>query len=182
MFPAGSAEYLFEAPSQLRTLPQCGGRRYRGMMTDRETHQRHTSQPTDAVPPVPSGKQATALWSAMEQEDGLYTILEAARRLGFGSGPNLRASRLTGEGRVLAVKRGDTFLYPGFQFDVPGGRMIPAVKDVIRLGRWMGWTDEQVALWFYTPNRSLRGRRPVDVRDDEEKLISTAEKDIGAPD
>lgn len=114
----------------------------------------------------------------MEREDGLYTILEAARRLGFGYGPNLRASQLTGKGRILAVRRGDAFLYPGFQFDEPGGRMVPPVKDVIRLGRWMGWTDEQIALWFYTPNSSLRGKRPVDVRADEEKLISAAEKDI----
>ena len=147
-------------------------------MTDRETHQRHSSQPTGAIRRIPSGKKADALFSAMEREDGLYTILEAAQRLGFGYGPNLRASRLTGKGRVLAVKRGDAFLYPGFQFDVPGGRMVPAVKDVIRLGRWMGWTDEQVALWFYTPNNLLQGKRPVDVRTDEEKLISAAEKDI----
>lgn len=147
-------------------------------MTDRETHQRHSSHPTGVLRTIPSGKKADALWSSMEREDGLYTILEAAQRLGFGYGPNLRASRLTGKGRVLAVKRGAQFLYPGFQFDVPGGRMIPPVKDVIRLGRWMGWTDEQIALWFYTPNSALQGKRPVDVRADEEKLISTAEKDI----
>lgn len=112
------------------------------------------------------------------EKDGLYTITEAARRLGFGYGPNARAGRLTGKGKVLAVKRGQHFLYPGFQFDEPGGRMRPAVKDVIRLGRWAGWTDEQLALWFYAPNRALRGKRPVDVRDDEEQLISTAEKDM----
>lgn len=151
-------------------------------MTDRETHQRHSSRPAGPVPAVPSGKRADAVWSAMEREHGLYTILEAAQRLGFGYGPNLRASRLTGKGRVLAVRRGQAFLYPGFQFDQPGGRMLPAVKDVIRLGRMMGWTDEQVALWFYTPNSVLQGKRPVDVRDDEAKLISTAEKDIGGKD
>lgn len=148
-------------------------------MSDRDTHQRHSSQPTGAIPSIPSGKNAEALWRAMRQEHGLYTISEAAERLGFGYGPNLRAGRLTGKGRVLAVQRGGTFLYPGFQFDEPGGRTIPAVKDVIRMGRWAGWKDEQVALWFYSPNPSLQGKRPVDVRDDEESLISTAEKDMG---
>lgn len=113
------------------------------------------------------------------EKDGLYTITEAALRLGFGYGPNARASRLTGKGKVLAVKRGDKFLYPAFQFDEPGGRLLPAVKDVIRLGRSAGWTDEQVALWFYATNRSLRGKRPVEVRDDEEQLIGTAQKDMG---
>lgn len=115
----------------------------------------------------------------MEQEHGLYSISEAAQRLGFGAGPNLRAGQLTGRGRVLAVQRGGTFLYPGFQFDEPAGRTVPAVKDVVRRGRWAGWKDEQIALWFYSPNTSLQGRRPVDVRDDEEKLITTAEKDMG---
>ncbi|MCC3270754.1 hypothetical protein MUG94_02290 [Arthrobacter gengyunqii] len=147
-------------------------------MSDRDTHQRHSSHPTGAIRSIPSGKNADALWRAMEREHGLYTITEAAQRLGFGYGPNLRAGRLTGKARVLAVHRGNTFLYPGFQFDEPGGRTIPTVKDVVRRGRWAGWTDEQVALWFYSPNRSLQGKRPVDVRDDEEKLISTAEKDM----
>lgn len=147
-------------------------------MTDRETHQRHSSHPTGALRSLPTGKKADALWSAMQQEHGLYPILEAAQRLGFGYGPNLRASRLTGKGKVLAVRRGQAFLYPGFQFDEPGGRVIPAVKDVIRLGRWMNWPDEQIALWFYSPNRSLQGKRPVDVRDDEEKLIAAAETDM----
>ncbi|MET4061951.1 hypothetical protein ABIB35_003529 [Arthrobacter sp. UYP6] len=148
-------------------------------MSDRDTHQRHSSHPTGAIRSIPTGKNAEALWRAMQREHGLYTISEAAARLGFGYGPNLRAGRLTGKGRVLAVQRNGTFLYPGFQFDEPGGRTVPAVKDVVRMGRWAGWKDEQVALWFYTPNRSLQGKRPVDVRDDEEKLISTAEKDMG---
>ena len=147
-------------------------------MTDREIHQGQSSHPTGAIRSIPSGKKADAVWTSMEREDGLYTILEAAQRLGFGYGPNLRASQLTGEERVLAVKRGGHFMYPGFQFDVPGGRVIPSVKDVIRRGRGMGWTDEQIALWFYTSNSALQGKRPVDIRDDEKKLISTAEKDI----
>lgn len=148
-------------------------------MTDRETHQRHSSPPPGPSPAIPSGKTADPVWSTMRREHGLYTILETAQRLGFGYEPNLRASRLTGKGGILAVRRGqEAFLYPGFQFDEPGGRMLPAVQDVIRLGRRMGWTDEQVALWFYLPNKALRGKRPVDFRDDEEKLIGTAEKDM----
>lgn len=147
-------------------------------MSDRDTDRRQSSHPAGTVPGIPSGEKAEALWRAMQQEHGLYTISEAAQRLGFGSGPNLRARLLTGKGRVLAVQRGGTFLYPGFQFDEPGGRTIPAVKDVVRRGRWTGWKDEQIALWFYSSNPALHGKRPVDVRDDEEKLITTAEKDM----
>ena len=175
MIPARCGENLFGP------LPHCLNARDGctvDVMSDRETHQRHTSQSTGSGPAGPSFKDAEALWRTMAQEHGLYTITEAAHRLGFGHGHNLRATRLTGKGRVLAVRRGDTFRYPGFQFDEPSGRALPAVKDVVRRGRWAGWTDEQVALWFYAPNRLLQGKRPVDVRGDEEKLISTAEADI----
>ena len=113
----------------------------------------------------------------MEREGGLFTVAEIAQRLGFGGGPNAMARQLTGKGRILAVQRGEHFLYPGFQFD-PGGRVIPAVKDVIRMGRYAGWPDEQIALWFYTPNRQLSGKRPVDVRDNEEQLLNVAEENI----
>ena len=115
----------------------------------------------------------------MEREGGLYTVTQIAQQLGFGGGPNAMARQLTGKGRILAVHRGGHFLYPGFQFDWAGGRVLPTVKDVVRMGRYAGWPDEQIALWFYTPNRRLSNKRPVDVRDNEEQLMSLAEEDIG---
>ena len=114
----------------------------------------------------------------MEREGGLFTVADLAMQLGFGGGSNSMARQLTGKGRVLAVQRNGHFLYPGFQFDAAGARVIPAVKDVIRMGRYAGWPDEQIALWFYTPNRKLSGKRPVDVRDNEEQLMNLAEADI----
>ena len=115
----------------------------------------------------------------MEHEDGLFSISEIAQQLGFGGGANSMARQLTGKGRILAVQRHGHFLYPGFQFDAAGARVIPAVKDVIRMGRYAGWPDEQIAMWFYTPNRRLSGKRPVDVRQDEEQLLGLAEENIG---
>lgn len=158
-------------------------------MSDRQP-QRHSSAKAPAGPGQAAkrgtGKGPAAArdtekrWQVMEREGGLYTVAEMAQRLGFGGGPNAMARQLTGKGRVLAVQRGGHFLYPGFQFDPAGPRVIPAVKDVIRMGRYAGWPDEQIALWFYTPNPQLSGKRPVDVRDNEEKLLGVAEENISA--
>ena len=156
-------------------------------MNDRQP-QRHSSE--KAVPgTAPAAKrgagknpaadrEAEKQWQVMEREGGLFTVAEIAQRLGFGGGPNAMARQLTGKGRVLAVKRGEHFLYPGFQFDSASARVIPAVKDVIRMGRYAGWPDEQIALWFFTPNRQLSGKRPVDVRTNEDQLLSVAEENI----
>ena len=156
-------------------------------MSDRQP-QRHSSEKAPNGPtPVPkrgagkgtaAARDAEKQWQAMEREGGLFTVAEMAQRLGFGGGPNAMARQLTGKGRVLAVQRNGHFLYPGFQFDSAGPRVIPAVKDVIRMGRYAGWPDEQIALWFYTPNRQLSGKRPVDVRENEEQLLSVAEENI----
>ena len=157
-------------------------------MSDREP-QRHSSQKTPGAPASPprrttgkggaGGRDTEKQWQAMEKEGGLLTVSDLARQMGFGGGANAMARQLTGKGRILAVQRGGHFLYPGFQFDRGAGRVIPTVKDVIRMGRYAGWPDEQIALWFYTPHRQLSGKRPVDVRDNEEQLINLAEADIG---
>ncbi|MCQ1987380.1 hypothetical protein [Arthrobacter sp. zg-Y844] len=120
-----------------------------------------------------------AQWQSMEREDGLYTVAQIAQQLGFGGGPNSMARQLTGKGRILVVKRGEQFLYPGFQFDWNAERVLPTVKDVVRMGRQAGWPDERIALWFYTSHRRLSDKRPVDVRANEEELITLAGEEFG---
>lgn len=117
-------------------------------------------------------------WAAIRQEFGMYTISELASLLHFGGPENLRAAHLTGKARVLAVARQGTFLYPGFQFDEARTRMVPAVKDIVRMGRLQGWRDEDLLRWFCRPNPQLSGRRPVDVLQDEELLLPAAEHDL----
>ena len=108
----------------------------------------------------------------------MYTIGELADRLDFGGQDNLRANLLTGKARVLAVQDKGTFLYPGFQFDEVRTRILPSVKDIIRLGRLNGWRDEELLRWFSRPNPLLSGKRPVDVLQDEELILPAAEKDL----
>ncbi|MCC3301996.1 hypothetical protein [Arthrobacter sp. zg-Y895] len=157
-------------------------------MSDRET-QRHSSLPPRQAPGSSPNLGSSrspgtaetagpeAQWQSMEREDGLYTVAQIAQQLGFGGGPNSMARQLTGKGRILVVKRGEQFLYPGFQFDWNSERVLPTVKDVVRMGRQAGWPDERIALWFYTSNGGLK--RPVDVRSNEEELITLAGEEFG---
>ena len=124
------------------------------------------------------GAAAADPWGAVRQEFGMYTISELADRLDFGGQDNLRANLLTGKARVLAVQDKGTFLYPGFQFDEVRTRILPSVKDIIRLGRLNGWLDEELLRWFSRPNPLLSGKRPVDVLQNEELLLPAAEKDL----
>lgn len=124
------------------------------------------------------GAAAADPWGPVRQEFGMYTISELADRLDFGGQDNLRAGHLTGKARVLAVADKGTFLYPGFQFDETRTRMVPSVKDIIRLGRLSGWRDEELLQWFCRQNPLLSGKRPVDVLQDEELLLPAAEKDL----
>ncbi|MBD7996623.1 hypothetical protein H9639_15095 [Arthrobacter sp. Sa2CUA1] len=131
--------------------------------------------------PRPSGGQqrpADDRWRSIGREFGLYTVSELADRLRFGAPDNLRAKHLTGKARVLAVADNGTFLYPGFQFDADGARMVPVVKDIVRQGRLAGWTDEELVLWFCRPSKILKGKRPVDVLGDEEAILRAAEADF----
>ena len=117
-------------------------------------------------------------WRSIGREFGLYTVSELAERLRFGAPDNLRAKQLTGKARVLAVADQGTFLYPGFQFDEAGARMNPVVRDIVRQGRESGWTDEELVLWFCRPSKVLKGKRPVDVLGDEERILRAAEEEF----
>lgn len=133
--------------------------------------------------PRPGSKGATDAAAAVPREQvrrefGLYTAAELAGRLNFGGTENARAKNLTGKAPVLALTDGGGVLYPGFQFDEKRARILPAVKDIIRLGRSAGWRDEDLVSWFFRANPLLDGRRPVDLREDEETVLPAAEKDL----
>lgn len=124
------------------------------------------------------GAAAADPWERVRREFGLYTASELAERLDFGGTDNARARHLTGKAPVLAIVETGSVLYPGFQFDEKRTRMLPAVKDTIRLGRLSGRRDEELVRWFFRPNPLLSGKRPVDLREDEEQLLPAAERDL----
>ncbi|MBF4993467.1 hypothetical protein ITX31_04980 [Arthrobacter gandavensis] len=123
------------------------------------------------------GAPGPGLRDQVRREFGLYTAGELAARLDFGGPANPRARNLTGKAPVLALVE-EGVLYPGFQFDEKRNRVLPAVKDIVRMARLAGWRDEDLVTWFFRPNPLLSGKRPVDFREDEERLLPAAEKDF----
>jgi hypothetical protein len=93
-----------------------------------------------------------------------YGSREAADLLGIS--PSALAGRRT-RGTVLAVKRGNRWLFPKWQF--VDGQTMPRLPELIR--RWPGSTIELCG-WATRPAADLHGRKPQHVlRRDPEKVL-----------
>lgn len=116
-------------------------------------------------------------WRSMENEFGMLDSTGVAEELGNSATNRNKASQLVKEGKLLGVKRGNKTLFPKFEFDLAAGKVRPVISDVVQIAgdRWSG---ESLLQWFCAPNGYLDGRRPVDVIDDQETLISTARKSL----
>lgn len=69
------------------------------------------------------------------------------------------ASRWKREGKLFAVRKGGTDLYPAFQFE--DGAPNPVIKKVLA-ALPEGMSNWQVALWFASGNGWLDGKEPQD--------------------
>lgn len=123
-------------------------------------------------PQMAAGVQATEnAWREMEQEFGLLTGAEAARKAG-STARNLAgfANDRRTAGKLLGIRRRNAFVYPGFQFD-QRGHVYPVVPRLIAEASRLGVDNESLAQWFCINTASLDGARPVDRAGDEELLV-----------
>lgn len=81
------------------------------------------------------------------------------------------------KGKIFGVEYKNRLLYPVFQFDITTGKHKPVIESIIKaLGPNMGpW---QTAMWFATPNTSLKRHRPVDLIDKDPKSVVNAAKQL----
>ena len=87
--------------------------------------------------------------------------------------------RLRATSTVIAVKHGNAFVYPAFQFDAGRHRVRPVVAEVNQaLG---AGADPWGALaWWAAPNPRWERHRPIDHPDDDRLVaLATAEADDG---
>lgn len=122
------------------------------------------------LPAVPAGlarvTQATEnAWKRIEDEFGLLTSLEVAERLGSRTANRDLAKTYRKRGRLLGVKRLNSFRYPGFQF-TSDGKIRPAIADLASLAEELSWPQEELVLWVCAPSGAFDGARPVDHLDD----------------
>jgi len=80
-------------------------------------------------------------------------------------------------GKIFGVEHNHRQLYPVFQFDNTTGKQKPVIARIIKaLGTNMGpW---QIAIWFTTPNPSLKRRRPVDLLDKDPTSVVNVAKQL----
>jgi hypothetical protein len=139
---------------------------------DAETES-HTS------PQLARSLHATKLvWERMEAEFGLLTDSEAAKVLGVTSTDLIRLGH---SGRIIAVKRGPSVRYPGFQFDRAGRSILPVIEPLVAVARESGWSNESLTLWMLGPTTSFDEEdRPADHLHEPELLLAAAHSHMEA--
>ncbi|UOE43172.1 hypothetical protein [Agromyces larvae] len=126
------------------------------------------------LPAVPAGlariAQATEnAWKRIEDEFGLLTSTEVAARLGSRNANRDLAKTYRKRGQLLAVRRLNSFRYPGFQF-TRDGQVRSIIPELVALAEEIGWPSEEVVLWLCAPSGAFDGDRPVDHLDEADLI------------
>lgn len=126
------------------------------------------------LPAVPAGlariAQATEnAWKRVEDEFGLLTSTEVAARLGSRSVNRDLAKTYRKRGLLLAVRRLNSFRYPGFQF-TRDGQIRSTIPELVALSAELSWPQEEVVLWLCAPSGAFDGDRPVDHLDEADVI------------
>ncbi|WP_024793259.1 hypothetical protein [Tomitella biformata] len=127
------------------------------------------------TPQIARAVQATEnRWRAIESEFGLLNSTDVARLLGSrASNTRSFTADQRKAGRVLGIRRGKSYLYPGFQFDA-NGVVQTAIPTILRLAADADWSAESTAMWLCSPSGWLADRRPVDLLATEPDAVLAA--------
>lgn len=141
----------------------------------RAVHAAHVS----ASPSLARAVQAQQnLYDEIAAEFGLLTSAEAGERMGSRArAARNAATAARRDGKLLALRRGGYWLFPGFQFDEYGAR--PVIAQLLAVARDHERTEAGLVQWLCSPTTYLGGARPVDVIDEPAKLIGVAEEAFG---
>lgn len=131
--------------------------------------------------------QATEnVWRSIEQEFGLLSSSDVAGRVGK-SGRSYAHDRRKA-GKLLAVKRGARYFYPGFQLDASGP--VPIIKSLADQAKRLGVREEITMLWGHAvpdtqrdvPSpRSQPGSAGQGRQEARHRLLGDARRPAGSP-
>jgi hypothetical protein len=139
----------------------------------------HTS-PTPPSRQLQRAIEATErLVRAVEAEFGLLDAAGIAERYG-ASAPD--AEHHHREGALLAIRRSDACVFPGFQFQTDGTPR-PVISALRALADTNQWSQSDLFLWLVSPTGYLDDARPVDLlmmgnKAADERLIATADMEM----
>lgn len=134
------------------------------------------SNPVPASPQLARSVQAAEnAWRRIEDEFRLYSSVEVATILGARKPNRNAASEKRSAGRLIGILRGNSYRYPGFQFDTDRGHILPVIPRLIALARQNERSDEDLVYWLISPSTYFReADRPVDHLQEEERLLAAA--------
>ncbi|MCW2133407.1 hypothetical protein B0G38_002584 [Arthrobacter sp. VKM Ac-2550] len=180
-FPVGSREVpatSYSGSLSARLLSQIA-------RVDRSVHALGPAMAANREPTSPqlarSLQAEVNVWKRIEDEFSLLSSSEVAEML--GASPNNRnlASEKRRAGKILAVGRGNTFRYPGFQFDRRRGIVRPVIEELIALAAEADWPQEDLLLWLCSPSAYFHeADRPVDHLSEPERLLEAAKAQFEA--
>lgn len=109
-----------------------------------------TAATTDLSPQAIAGIAATQEeWAKIRDTYGLLTAHEAAIAAGARGKHSTMAVDRRRQHRLMATKRGNALMFPGFQFK--HGHVLPAVERVAQAAADLGVPEDEALLWFLGP-------------------------------
>lgn len=114
-------------------------------------------------PQLARAVQATEnVWKGIEAEYGMLTSMDVARLIGSEKSSRSLAADQRSAGKLIGIKRGNKYVYPGFQFDQRARRVHPAIPGLLQMAGDVDWDEEDLIFWLVSPSGYFHGDRPVD--------------------
>jgi hypothetical protein len=134
------------------------------------------ASPNTVSPQLARSLQAAEnIWRRIDHEFGLLTSVQVASLLTLKP-TRTPAAQLRSDGKIVGVLRGNSYRFPGFQFDKARGAVRPVMANLITLARDNGRSDEDLVFWMTSPSSYFHEEdRPVDHLDEEERVLAAAQ-------
>jgi hypothetical protein len=130
--------------------------------------------------PAPLPSKHEVILSKIFAASEWYDTLTICKGAGFSEiNPSAQPNRWKRDGKVFALRRGKTDVYPAYAFG-DDFRPLPAMKDVLCVFKDKK-TDLKIAAWFASVNSWLRDQRPLDVIGTNPEAVINAAKAEVAP-
>ena len=128
----------------------------------------------DTSPQLARARRATAeAWRRLEEQYGLLTSDEVAERLRLNPQNRNVVSSLRKARKIIGVRRGSSYRYPGFQLDDQS--ILPVIEPFLELAQTNAWTSDDLSLWMLGPNTYFdKEDRPVDHLGEPEAVLAAA--------
>lgn len=115
------------------------------------------------------------LYTRIEHEFGMLTSTEAGTRMGSRSrAPRNFAATAHRNNTLVAVRQGNSLVYPGFQFG-PDGQPLAVMSRLRETAGASGWSEAGLVQWLCSPTTYFDGDRPVDhLTEDPDRVVDVA--------